>query len=100
MKQVGIFLHKLHWLQLFQQGFLAHFISGFTAFFFKVAGVGDVAHIPHFISKVLQVAIQYIKGHIRAGMPKMAFAAHCGPAHIHAYIRRMYRGEYFFLAGV
>jgi hypothetical protein len=100
MKKIGVFLHQLHRLQLFEHGLLGYLILRLPALFFKVAGIGYIADIPDLIAKMEQVTINEIEGDRRTGMPQMAFAADGRTAHIHAHMTGCDRSENLFLTGI
>ncbi len=83
-EKVGVFGHQFHGLKLFQLRFFGNFVLRFAAFFFKMACIGNVAHIPNLIPEVGKIAVQNIESYIRPRMPQVAFAAYGRAAHIHA----------------
>ena len=100
MKKVGVLLHQFHWFKLFQYCFFTHFIFCFSAFFFKMACICNVAYVPYFVSFVGKIPVHNIKRNVRTGMAKMTFATNRGAAYIHTGIPRGNRFKNFFLTGV
>ena len=96
MVAVCIILHHLHRLELLETGFLSNLIFAFIRIVLKVTHIGDVAHVPHFITQLHQVAIQHIKGNRRTGVPQMGIAVHRRSADIHAHMPFVQRLEGFF----
>src|SRR5687768_7910680 len=100
MIQVSIFLNQLHGLKLFQLGFFAYFIFCFSAFFFKMSGIGNITYIPHLITFPAEVSVNNIKGYIRPRMTEMTLTAHCWTTNIHAYQAGSNRFEFFFFFSI
>src|SRR6185437_710298 len=99
MEQVGIFLHKLHRLQLFDNGLFGDLVLGFASFFFEMPGVGDVPHITDLITQMEQITVNKIKGDKGAGVTQVAFAADRRAAYIHADMSGRKWDKYLFLPG-
>jgi hypothetical protein len=62
-----------------------------------MAGIGDIAHIPDFITQVQQVPIDKIKRYKGAGMAQMTFPAYRGATHIHTDMTGGKRRKNFLL---
>ncbi len=63
-----VVLGYLHGLQLFESSFLFNLIIAFVSIMFEMPHVGDVAHVAHFITKMLQISEEQIKGDGRTRM--------------------------------
>ena len=94
---VGVVLHHLHRLQLLQPCFLGYLVLALIGIVLQVPHVGDVAHITHLITKVLQVPIQQVEGDGRASMPQVCIPVHRRSAHIHPHMPLMQRTKILFL---
>ena len=92
---VGVVLCHFHRLQLFQAGLLGYLVLAFVSVVFQVAHVGDVAHVAHFISQVLEVAEEDVEGDGRTGVSQVRVAIDRRAADVHAHVRSVQRLEYF-----
>ena len=63
-----------------------------------MAGIGDIADIPHLIAEMKEIAVDKIKCNKRAGMTQMTFAADGRSADIHSHMAGCKRGKNFFLS--
>src|SRR5690606_7464473 len=86
VETVGVFLHDLHRLQLFQPGLLTDLVLCIAVeVTFEVAYISDIAHIPHLISQVHQIPVNNIKTDEGATIAYMYIAVYCRSANIHAH---------------
>ena len=85
MVAVGVVLRHLHRFQLLQASFLGNLVLALVGVVFQMPHVGNVAHIAHFVSEVLQIAKHHIEGDGWASMPQMSVAIDGGAAHIHTH---------------
>ena len=99
MEKIGVFLHQLHRLQFFQDGFFGDLVFTLPSLLFKMTGIRDVTNIPYLIAKMAQVAVDNIEGDEWPGMPEMAFPTDGWSAYIHANPAWNQRTENFFLPG-
>ncbi len=65
---------------------------------FKMAHIGDIAHVAHLIPQVTQIAEQNIESDCRACMAQVCVAIYSRPTHIHAHMTFMDRLERLFEA--
>jgi hypothetical protein len=49
-----------------------------------MSGIGDIPHITHLKTQILEIPIHYIEGDIGSSMPEMTLAADGRAAYIHA----------------
>ncbi len=96
---VGIVLRHLHRLQLLQPCLLRDLVVALVGIVFQMAHVGDIAHVAHLITQVLEVTEEHVKGDGRPGMPQMWVAINRRTADIHAHIGRVTRLEQFLTSG-
>src|SRR5438046_48076 len=76
----------LHWLNFFEQCLFGYLVFCLTALLFKVAGICNVANIPHFITEVNKVTVNDIKRYKRSCMAEMTFATNSRSTYIHPYM--------------
>ena len=86
MVSVCVELHDLHRLELLEACFLRYLIFAFIGIVLEVPHIGDVTHIAHLVTKVLQVTIEDIESDGRSSMPQMGVAIDRWPADIHAHM--------------
>ena len=68
MIAVGVILRYLHRLKLFQACLLLNLVVAFVGIMLKMSHVGDVAHIAHLISQMLEITEEDVKRDGRTGM--------------------------------
>ena len=90
---VGVILRHLHRLKVFEAGFLRDFVLAFVGVVFQVTHIGDVAHIADFISEMLQIPENQVKGDGRPGVTQVSVAIDGGTADVHAHMRGVQRLE-------
>ena len=95
MVAVGVILRNLHRLELFQAGLLLYLVLALVGVVLKVAHVGDVAHVPYLISKVLQVTEKHVKRYRGAGVAQVRVAVNGRAAHVHSNVWSVQRLEAF-----
>ena len=83
---VGIMLCNLHGLKLFESRFLGNLIVAIVCIVFKMPHIGDVSHVAHLVTQVLQVAKNHVEGDGRSCMTQMRVAIYGGSAYIHAHV--------------
>ena len=93
----GVVLHYFHWLQLLQTGFLSDFVFAFVSVVFQMTYIGNVTHVAHFISQLLEVAEQDIEGNSRS-VSQVCVAIYSRTAYVHAHMRGVQRSKLFFSA--
>ena len=91
MEKIGVFLHQLHRFKFLEDRFLRDLIFCLPALFFKVARIGNVAHITHLVPEKGQVPVYNIKGDERPGVTKMAFSTYGGSTHVESNMSGGYR---------
>ena len=99
MVAVGVILYNLHRLQLFQTSLFSNLVFAFVGIVLQVSYVGDVTHIAHFISQMLEVTEENIESNGWTGVSQMWVTVHGGTADIHAYVWSVQWLEYFFSSG-
>src|SRR4026207_1078077 len=62
-------------------------------------GIGNIADISHFITKMQKIAVDNIKSNIRSCMSQVAFTTDSRTADIHTHMTGMKRNKNFFLPG-
>ena len=82
---VGIMLCNLHGLKLFESRFLSNLVIAIVCIVFKMPHIGDVSHVAHLVTQVLQVAKHDVEGDGRSCMTQMRVAIYGGSAYIHAH---------------
>ena len=97
MVAVGVVLRYLHRLQLFQTCLLGYLVLALVGVVLQMAHVGDVTHVPYFITEVLQVAEHQVEGDGGTGMAQMGVAIDGGTTDIHTDIGGMERFEALLL---
>ena len=95
MVAVGVILRNLHRLELFQAGLLHYLVLALVGVVLKVAHVGDVAHVPYLIPKVLQVTEKHVKRYRGAGVAQVRVAVNGRAAHVHSNVWSVQRLEAF-----
>ena len=63
-----------------------------------MAYIGDVAHIAHFISQMIQITEQDIERNGRTSVSQVCVAINGRAAHIHSHVRSVQRNERFLSA--
>ena len=86
MVAVGVVLRYLHRLKLLKACLLLYLVVALVGVVLKMSHVGDVAHIAHLISEMLEITEEDVKRDGGTGMSQMRVAIHCGTAHIHTDI--------------
>ena len=94
---VGIILRYLHRLKLFEPCFLRNFVLALVCIVFQVAHIGDIPHVAHLVSEVLQVTEKDVEGYRRTRMAEMRVAIDGRSAHIHSHVWCVKRLKAFFL---
>ena len=87
MIAIGVVLRHLHGLKVLETGLLRDFVLAFVGIVLQVTHVGDVAHIAHFIAKVLQLPEYQVECDGRTGVAKVRIAINGGTADVHAHMR-------------
>ena len=82
VKQIGVFLHQLHGLELFQGSFLGNLIFTLPALFLKMTGISDIPHIANLITQMPEVPVNNIKGDEGPGMAEVTLSAYSWTANI------------------
>ena len=90
-----ILLHHLHRLKLFKACLLRYLVLAIIGIVFQVAHIGDVAHIAHLVTNVLQITEEHVECNGRACVAQVSRAIYCGAAHIKAHIGGVQRLEKF-----
>src|SRR5664280_161548 len=97
MEGIHIFLHNLHWFDLFLPGFLLDSIFSFSkCLIFKMSYISYITYITHFITNMGHISEQQVKSYCRACMTQMGMTVNCWSANIHTYKRRIKRFKKFF----
>ena len=65
---VGIMLCNLHGLKLFESRFLGNLVVAIVCIVFKMSHIGDVSHVAHLVTQVLQAAKHDVEGDGRSCM--------------------------------
>ena len=86
MVSVGVVLCNLHRLQLFQTSLLGYLVLTLVGIVFQMAHVGDITHVPYFISQMLQITEHQIEGDGRTCMSQMRITIDRRSADIHTHI--------------
>ena len=86
MITVGVELHDLHRLELFEPCFLRYLVFSFIGIVLKVSDIRDITDVAYLVAEVLQVAIEDIECDSRTGMSQMGISIHGRAADIHAYV--------------
>ena len=94
---VGVILGYLHRLQLFQACLLLNLVVTLIGIMLQMAHIGNVTHIAHFITQMLQVTEKNVESDSRAGMSQMRITIDGRSADIHSHVWCMQRLETFFL---
>ena len=92
---VGVILRYFHRLKLLEARFFRYFVLAFVGVMLKVAYVGYVAHVPHLVAEVLQVAEKHVKRDGGACVSQVRVAVDGGAAYVHAHVGGVQRFEAF-----
>ena len=92
----GISLHHFHRLQLLEPCLLCYLVLSGVGIMLKMAHIGYIPHITHFISKVPEQFAQHIVSHSWACMPQMSVPINRRPANIHSHMALLDRFKEFF----
>lgn len=97
VEAVGIELRHLHGLQLFEAGFLGNLVLALIGVVLQMTHVGDIAHIAHLVTDVLEIAEKDVESDGGAGVTQMGIAINGGAAHIHPHPTLVDGAELLFL---
>jgi hypothetical protein len=92
----GISLHHFHRLQLLEPGLLCYLVLSGVGIMLKMAHIGYIPHITHFISKVPEQFAQHIVSNSGACRPQMSVPINRRAANIHSHMALLDRFKEFF----
>ncbi len=84
MVAVGVVLRYLHWLQLLESRLLLNLVIALVGVVLEVSDIGDVTHIAHLVSEMLQIAEEDIERDGGTGVSKMRVAVNRWSADVHS----------------
>ena len=87
MVAVGVVLCHFHGLQLLEACLLGDFVLALIGIVLQVAHIGDVAHVTHLVTQLLQVAEEHVKRDGRPRVSQVRVTIDRRAAHIHAHHR-------------
>lgn len=92
-------LRHFHRFKLLKPRFLGYFILTFVGVVLKMAHVGNIPHIAHLISYMLQITEHHVESDCGTRVSEMRIAINCRAANIHSYPSRSERLELLLHSG-
>src|SRR5690242_2035558 len=99
MKVVGVSLHDLHGLKLFEPCFLRDLVFAFVSVVFEMTYVGDVSYVTNFVSAKPEIPRYDVEGEECSYVAEVYIIIYCRSAGIKANASRNDRFKLFLLAG-
>ena len=99
MISVGVVLCNFHRLELFQPCLLGYLVIALVGIMLQMAYIGDVPHIAHLVTQMLEIAEKNIERDCRTGMSQMRVAIYGRSTHVHTHVGCMQRLKTFLASG-
>ena len=86
VKVNGVALYDFHGLYLFQTRFFRYAILAFICVMLQVPSIGNITHIAHRVTQVLEISKHQIKGNKGAAIAEMHIAVDSRTTNIHTHM--------------